>query len=96
MWIVFGIVAVASAILNLAWAAKGREPKWFRFISLSATALTVCAFNSVNAEWVINEDWIALMDVVPAMTRSLWVSTVLSVIVNGITLFWKKDRSIPV
>ena len=92
MWIVFGIVAVASAILNFVWAAKGKEPKWFRFISLSATALTLCAFYSINAKWVINEDWVALMDVVPAMTRRLWILTGLSVVVNSITLFWKADR----
>ena len=92
MWLVSGMVAIVSAVLNIAWAAKGRESKWFRFISLSATALTLCAFYSIHAKWVINEDWIALMDVVPSMTRSLWVLTVLSVMINSITLFWKTDR----
>ncbi len=92
MWIVFGMIAILSAILNIAWAAKGREPKWFRFVSLSSTALTLCAFYGIHAKWVINEDWTALLDVVPAMTRILWVLTVLSVIINGATLFWKTDR----
>ncbi len=92
MWIIFGSAAILSAVLNIVWAAKGREPKWFRFISLSFTALTLCAFYSINAKWVINEDWIALMDVVPAMTRNLWVLTVLSVVINSVTLFWKTDR----
>ncbi len=87
MWIVFGITAAVSAVLNIAWAAKDRDPKWFRFISLSATALTLCAFYGIDAKWVVKEDWIALMDVVPAMARNLWILTVLSVMINGITLF---------
>ena len=62
MWIFFGMVAIMSAILNIVWAAKGRESKWFRFISLSFTVLTLCAFYSINAKWAINEDRIALMD----------------------------------
>jgi len=92
MWIIFGAIAIISAALNIAWAAKGKDPKWFRFISLAATALTLCAFYSINAKWVIREDWIALMDVVPTMTRNLWVLTVLSVVINSVTLFWKTDR----
>ena len=92
MWIIIGIIAIISAALNIAWAAKGKDPKWFRFISLGATALTLCAFYSINAKWVINEDWIALMDVVPTMTRNFWVLTVLSVIINSVTLFLKTDR----
>ncbi|MCR4963488.1 MAG: hypothetical protein K6B40_06400 [Firmicutes bacterium] len=92
MWIVFGIVAIITALLNIAWAAKGKDSKWFRFISISTTALTVCAFYSVTAKWVVNEDWPALMDVVPAMARWLWILTILSVIINSITLFRKTER----
>lgn len=45
---------------------------WFRFISLSLTALTLCAFYSADAKWVLNEDWSALMDVVPTLSKTLW------------------------
>ena len=92
MWFVFGIVAIVSAIMNIAWALAGRDPKWFRFISLSATALTLCGFYSNNARWVINEDWSALMDVVPAMTTGLWRLTTLSIIINGVTMFRETER----
>ena len=92
MWFVFGIVAIVSAIMNIAWALTGRDPKWFRFISLSATALTLCGFYSNNARWVTNEDWSALMDVVPAMTTGLWRLTTLSIIINGVTMFRKTER----
>ena len=56
MWFVFGIVAIVSAIMNIAWALTGRDPKWFY---------------SINARGVINEEWSALMDVVPATTTGL-------------------------
>ena len=92
MCFVFGIVAIVSAIMNIAWALTGRNPKWFRFISLSATALTLCGFYSINARWVINEDWSALMDVVPSTTTGLWRLTALSIIINGVTMFRKTER----
>ncbi len=92
MWLVFGTAAVVSAVLNIAWAARGKEPKWFRFVSLSATALTLCAFYDLHAAWVVKEDWSALADVVPTMRGMLWTLTILSIGLNGITLFRKSDR----
>ena len=92
MWIVFGLVAIAAAALNLVRAAKGKDPKWFRFVSLAATALTICAFYSASAAWVRKEDWAALMDVVPTMAKHLWLLTGLSIVINGGTLFWKKEE----
>ena len=56
MWLFFGAIAVAAALLNVIWTIRGREAKWFRFISLSFTAFTLCAFYGAGAEWVVNED----------------------------------------
>ena len=84
-----GVAAIITAILNVVWSAKKHEAKWFRFISLSLTALTLCAFYSTNVKWVLNEDWSALMDVVPAMATALWVLTIVSILLNSISLFKK-------
>lgn len=92
MWIYFSAIAIAAALLNVVWAVKGRKAKWFRFISLSFTALTLCAFYSANAGWVMNENWSALVDVTPAMSKALWVCTVASVVINGVSLFKKAGR----
>ena len=54
MWIFFGIIAFVTALLNAVWTVKGKDGKWFRFISLSFTVLTLCAFYNTNAKWVIN------------------------------------------
>lgn len=87
MWFVFGIGALIAAILNLIWTVKGNDAKWFRFTSLSLTALTLCAFHSQNAVWVLHEDWSALMDVVPSISKALWVLTLISIALNSISLF---------
>ena len=92
MWMVLGVAAIITAILNVVWSTKNQDAKWFRFISLSLTALTLCAFYSVDAKWVLNEDWYALMDVVPTMSKALWVVTIVSILINSISLFKESDR----
>lgn len=92
MWLVLGIAAIITAILNVVRSVKNQDAKWFRFASLSLTALTLCAFYSADAKWVLNEDWAALTDVVPAMSKTLWVLTIGSILINSISLFKKNDR----
>lgn len=91
MWAVFGIAAVITAILNVGWTLRNRDAKWFRFLSLSLTALTLCAFYQADAQWVLHEDWSALMDVVPTMSKALWVLTIGSILLNSVSLFKKND-----
>ncbi len=91
MWMALGIAAVIMAILNVVWTGKNRDAKWFRFASLSLTALTLCAFYQADAQWVLNEDWSALMDVVPTMSKALWGLTIASILINSISLFKKND-----
>mgnify|MGYP003296156468 CR=1 FL=1 len=86
MWMIFGLCAIVAALLNLIFWLLEKEPKWFRFLSLSLTALTLCAMYSMDAQWVIKEDWSALMDVVPTMSRYLWGMVIASIAINSITL----------
>ena len=90
MWFLFGIGAIITLGLNLIWTAKGRDAGWFRFVSLSLTGLTLCAFYSQNALWVLKKDWSALEDVVPVMSKVLWVLTLLSIALNSISLLKRK------
>ncbi len=92
MWQFFGIGAICFAALNLAFHVQGKEPKWFRFASLSFTALTVCAFYSEAVARVLREDWAGLADVMPTLSRCLWVCVGLSVLVNGVSLFDARKR----
>ena len=91
MWILFGIGAIITAIAGFICFVKHREAKWFRFASLSLTALTLCAFFSQVAGWTQAEDWSAMIDVVPTLSTLLWILTVLSILLNSISLFAKKQ-----
>ena len=86
MWLVMGSGALIFAILNLVWTSKQKNSKWFGFISLSLTALTACSFYSDAAMQVVNEDWGGLMDVLPSMSKMLWICVIISIVVNSITL----------
>lgn len=92
LWMIFGITAIITAILNVIWTLMYREAKWFRFLSLTFTVFTVCAFYADAAQWVLEEDWVALMDVLPMTSNMLWTLTVASVALNSISLFRKSDR----
>ena len=86
MWLLFGISAIIMAILNVVWTIRHREAKWFRFISLSFTALTLCAFYSQANRWAVLGDSSALLDVMPTLSTILWLLTVASIIINSISL----------
>lgn len=90
MWLFFSMTAAVTALLNVIWTVKGKESKWLMFISLSFTALTLCAFYSADARWVIDEDWSALADVTPITSRSLWVCTAVSIVINSVSLLRKR------
>lgn len=92
VWLLFGIAAIITAILNVAWTLRHREAKWFRFFSLAFTVFTLCAFYAQAAHWALIEDWSALMDVLPSTSKILWFLTVASVVMNSISLFQKSDR----
>ncbi len=90
MWIFFGIGAIIFAVLNIVWTFQNKKAKWFRFLSLAFTALTLCAFYADGASRVAHEDWGGLMDIMPTMSTALWVCTVASILTNSISLFKEK------
>ncbi|MDD3204533.1 MAG: hypothetical protein PHS74_02180 [Lachnospiraceae bacterium] len=91
MWMILGAIAIIAGLLNVILTFQKKDVKWFRFTSLSFTALTLCTFYSINATWVANEDWSALMDVTPTMSKVLWISTIASILINSVSL-WKQRK----
>lgn len=91
MWLILGIVSIIFALLNVIFAIKNKSSKWYRFCSLSLTALTVCAFYSEAATRVVKEDWAGLMDTMPTMNKALWVLVILSIAINSVSLFKGND-----
>lgn len=88
--LIFGIVAIIAAIFNVIWTVRRREAKWFRFISLSFTAVTLCAYYSLANRWVLTGAADQLLDVMPTLSKLLWFLTVASIILNSVSLFKKK------
>ena len=89
MWLILGLSAIITAALNVVLTLYNKDAKWFRYLSISLTALTMCAEYSMIAKWVLHEDWNALMDVVPTISKWLWFLVLASVAVNGISLLKK-------
>lgn len=92
MWLILGSIAILTAMLHVLWFFKNKETKWLRFISMSFTLLSVCAFYGVAASQVVHEDWSALMDITPTMSKALWVLSFASIGINSVSLWFKKSR----
>lgn len=91
LWLIFGLGAILFAIVNIYSFIIRKVSKWYGFISLSLTALTVCAFYSDAAARVIVEDWGGLMDILPTSSKALWFCVFSSIIINAIPLFKTKN-----
>ncbi|WP_315115630.1 hypothetical protein [uncultured Clostridium sp.] len=92
MWMLLGVAAIITAILNIIFAIQRKTNKWFGFCSLSLTALALCAFYSDAANRVIHEDWAGLMDILPTMSKALWVCVIASILVNSVPLLIKREN----
>ena len=90
MWLFLGGLAVALAISNIVFTILKKDSSLLAFISLALTALTVCAFYSDAAGRVVVEDWGGLMDILPTMSKALWVCVLLSIFINAIPVLLNK------
>ena len=91
MWLLFGLISIIFAILNVLWTIRHRDAKWFRYLSLSFTILTLCAGYNQVSQWVVKEDWSALLDVIPYTSDSIWGLAIASILVNSVSLFRKRN-----
>ncbi len=71
MWLVFGLGAIAFALLNIANTMKNKNADVYRFSSLSLTAFPVCSFYATETSRVLKGDWGGLIDVMPAVSKAL-------------------------
>lgn len=90
MWLISGLLAIIFAFLNIFYFSKGKDPKFFRFLSLALTAITLCFFYRDAYIHLNNKDWSGLMDIVPTMSKALFILTFASIIINGLSLFKAK------
>ena len=71
LWFALGMLAFACAGVNLVLGSLGKKKLGLILLvaSLSLASLSlVCGFFAINA-WILAEDWSALMDDVPSMSK---------------------------
>lgn len=87
MWLLFGFVAIIATFVNLYLYTKGKNYHLAMAIALSFTSLVLVASYNMVSDWLNVEDWAALLDVMPTMSITLWILTILSIILNVMPLF---------
>ena len=92
MCLFLGVTAIVTAMLNVTWTLRRREAKWFRFISLAFTTLTVCSFYALAKQWALTGAEDQLLDVMPTLSDCLWFLSIVSIVINGRSLLIKNDR----
>ena len=91
MWLILGVGAIISALLNMIATIKNKNADRYRFFILSLTALTVCSCYLEAANRVIKEDWGGLMDIMPTMSKALLVLVILSIAINSVSIFKRSN-----
>lgn len=91
MWLILSVSSIIFAVINLIWTLQNKDAKLFGFLSLALTALTLCAFYTDGATRVVKEDWGGLMDIMPTMSKALWVCTIASIIINAIPFLKRRN-----
>ena len=91
MWLVTGVAAILFAVLNLVWSFRNKDAKWFRFLSMALTCLTLWDFYRDGAFRIVNNDIDGLMDIMPTASKALLVCTIGSILINAISLFRGKN-----
>lgn len=87
MWLLFGIVAIIATFVNLYLYAKGENYHLAMVIALSFTSLVLVSSYNMVSDWVKIGDWSALLDVVPTMSKTFWILTITSIIINVMPIF---------
>lgn len=90
MEFILGILAIFFAAKNVIGWLNGKDPAKDRFLSMAFTSLTVFSFYNMGAEFLVKGDFAGAQDVIPTISNTLFICTIASIIINGITLFKRK------
>lgn len=88
--IVLGFAAIIFAVFNNVYFFQKKYNQRLGFISLSLTALTVCAFY-YDATKLPTVSWSTDIDVMPHVNRILLICVISSIMINSVPIFYKKN-----
>lgn len=88
LWIVFGILSVGITFINLFRSFQGKTNNWmiYSFLGFAFPLLLLLSLYGGVKNWVLAEDWTALMDVVPMMYSYIFVFVVAIIAANWISI----------
>lgn len=93
MWIICsGLSAVFCVIAWIMAIKKNNKAVWASVCSLSFTAITLLMEYRLVLNWVNNEDWSALMDVVPSMFPVLFGYVIIMILANIFPIIKVKEK----
>ncbi|NLC66919.1 MAG: hypothetical protein GX752_08335 [Clostridium sp.] len=87
MWLIFGGITILATFINLYMYKTGKDYRLAMAMGLSFTALTLIAEYQLVYDWVRAKDYSALLDVMPTMTKVLWLFTIVSILLNIAPIF---------
>ena len=95
MWVLSGFLSVLFTVITLSLTARKRNGAcWASLCALSFTAVTLLLEYKLVLNWVLKEDWAALMDVVPTMFTILTGYVLIQILLNAAALgLGRKKRS---
>lgn len=93
MWLVFGVLSVIATVFNLYLYIKGKNYHLAMGLALAFTTLTLTSTYSMAADWIIEGDMSALLDVVPTMSNVLWILVSISILLNLTPTFLELKRA---
>lgn len=95
MWLLFGIISIITAILNLINFDNIKKSEIFSFISLSFTSITIWSFFDDIARRNESGDLSGVMDIaVRSLSIVLLICIITSMILNFIPIYKRMKNNI--
>ena len=93
MWLLFCLLSILFTLAALFCAAARRVLSlWASIAAIACTFATLYAFFCRICRWVLQEDWSALSDVLPALQVILMVYMILLLAANAVALCLSQRR----
>ncbi len=91
MWFFLGCAAIGATFWGMLCGARGKPASFWAALGLALTGLTLCAQYQMIAYWTQSSDWAAIDDVVPTMSKALWILTGISILLN-LMMIWMDQK----
>lgn len=87
--IILGFLSLVILIINFYKISNDKLRHWpiYVILGFSFPILTLVSEYALVRKWVIEEDWSALMDVIPTMYYALIIFVIAMILLNSLSLY---------